>query len=256
MTEVKRRALIAGNWKLHNTVEASLGLVRELRDRLKNQSHACDVAVAPVFTALHPVAGELRGSDVALGAQDAHWEDEGAFTGEVSAMLLADVGCRFVIVGHSERRELFGEKDADVQRKVQAVLRHGMSPIVCVGETLEEREAGETLPKIKRQVSAGLEGLAPEALARVVVAYEPIWAIGTSKTAEPSDAQEAHAALRDELRDRFSPEAAETVRILYGGSVKPENAAAILQQPDVDGALVGGASLKPDSFMAIIEATR
>jgi triosephosphate isomerase (TIM) len=250
-----RRTLVAGNWKLHNTVEASVTLARALRDAL-GDAPPCDVAIAPVFTSLYAVADVLEGSPIALAAQDVHWDDAGAFTGEVSVPLLADVGCRMCIVGHSERRHVFGETDTAVQKKVGALLRHGLTPILCVGETLEDREAGETLTVVLGQLDAALAGLdvGADAANHLVVAYEPVWAIGTGKTARPQDAQDVQAAIRRRLRERFSEAGAGAVRILYGGSVKPDNAAELLAQPDVDGALVGGASLKPETFLPIVQA--
>jgi triosephosphate isomerase (TIM) len=249
----ERRALVAGNWKLHKTVAQARDLVRGLREELQGDL-PCDVAVAPPFTALQAVADALEGSPIALAGQDVHWDDEGAFTGEVSAPLLADVGCTLCIVGHSERRHVFGESDQAVAKKVAALLRHGLTPILCVGETLEEREGGQTLDVVLGQLDAALAGLAPEAGERLVVAYEPVWAIGTGRTARPEDAQQVQAALRRRLGERLSPAHAASVRILYGGSVKPDNAAELMSQPDVDGALVGGASLTPQGFAAIVRA--
>jgi triosephosphate isomerase (TIM) len=249
----ERRPLVAGNWKLHNTVAASVALARALRDEL-GPDLPCDVAVAPVFTALHAVAPVLEGSGIALAGQDVHWEDAGAFTGEVSAPLLADVGCTMCLVGHSERRHVFGESDTAVRKKVAALLGHGFAPVLCVGETLEEREAGETLDVVLSQLDTAVAGVDGDAAARVVVAYEPVWAIGTGRTASPGDAQEVQAAIRRRLAERFSEARAAGIRILYGGSVKPDNAAELLAQPDVDGALVGGASLKVEQFAPIVRA--
>lgn len=252
MTE--RATLIAGNWKLHRTVEESVELARSIKHRLTRNGRT-EVMIAPVFTALYAVH-EALGPDsfVRLGAQDCYWEDAGAFTGEVSAPLLKDVGCDYVIVGHSERRHIFGELDEHVRRKVGALLSHGLSPILCVGELLEQREAGRTEPVVLGQLDAAVEGLTADSLRRVVVAYEPVWAIGTGKTARPSDAQEVHAAIRRRIGERFGGATARALRILYGGSVKPDNARELLAQPDVDGALVGGASLSADSFLGIVDA--
>jgi triosephosphate isomerase len=252
MTE--RTPLIAGNWKLNKTVGESVELARGIKHKLPRNAEA-EVMVAPVFTALWPVHEALGDeSRVRLGAQDCYWEDSGAFTGEVSPPLLKDVGCEYVIVGHSERRHVFGEQDEQVRRKVGALLSHGLSPILCVGETLEQREADETERVVLGQVDAAMEGLTAESLRRLVVAYEPVWAIGTGKTAQPADAQAVHAAIRGRVGERFDGATAEALRILYGGSVKPNNARDLLVQTDIDGALVGGASLSADSFLAIVEA--
>ncbi len=246
-----RKKFVCGNWKMHKTVPEAVALVKELRDGLGEAGAKVQVAVAPTFTALHPVASALRGGPVELAAQNVHWEAQGAFTGEISAPMLADVGCRHCIVGHSERRQLFGETDETVRKKVGAVLSAGILPIVCVGETLQEREAGRTLEVVERQVRAALAGLAAQ-LSAITVAYEPVWAIGTGKTATSAQAQEVHAAIRKILRELGGSQG-DAVRIQYGGSVKPENAAELMAQPDVDGALVGGASLKAKDFIAIVK---
>jgi triosephosphate isomerase len=246
-----RQKFVCGNWKLHKTVAEATALVKELAAGLAGETRV-QVAVAPVFTSLAAVKAALAGSPIQLAAQDVHWEAQGAFTGEVSAPLLADVGVTHVIVGHSERRQLFGETDETVRRKAGAVLSAGLRPIVCVGETLAEREAGRTLEVVGRQVRGGLAGLPPEALAAVTLAYEPVWAIGTGKTATTAQAQEVHAALRAILRE-LGGAVADSIRIQYGGSVKPENAAELMSQADVDGALVGGASLKAGDFLAIVK---
>jgi triosephosphate isomerase len=252
---VARRKFVCGNWKMHKTVAEAVALVRELRAGLGADA-GVQVAVAPPFTALHAVAGALAGSPLELAAQDVHWEAQGAFTGAISAPMLAEVGCRHGIVGHSERRQLFGETDESVRRKVGALLAANVLPIVCVGETLVEREEGRTLDVVERQVRAALTGLPAASLAALTVAYEPVWAIGTGKTATSAQAQEVHAAIRKLLRELAGAAAGE-IRIQYGGSVKPENAAELLSQPDVDGALVGGASLKAKDFLAIVKgATR
>jgi triosephosphate isomerase len=253
MTTSNRRPLIAGNWKLYKTIKESVELVTQLKRGLPNPL-ACDVVVAPVYTALHAVRAELSASAIRLAAQDAYWEKQGAFTGEVSSFLLRDVGCDFVIVGHSERRQYFGETDAGVNKKAKSVLAHQMSPIVCVGETREQREAGKTLQVILSQVDAALQGLQPGELSQLAIAYEPIWAIGTGLTASPKDAQDAHRAIRERVAGLFGGESAEKLRIVYGGSVKPDNAASLMAQPDIDGALVGGASLTAESFLGIVKA--
>jgi triosephosphate isomerase len=254
MPEV-RRPLIAGNWKLHKTLTESRALAAGVVQRSgSSASSGVDVAVAPVFTALATVHEVLAGSAVALAAQDVYWETQGAFTGAVSAPLLADVGCSYVIVGHSERRGLFGETDVDVRRKAQAVIDAAMTPIVCVGESLAQREAGESEAHVLRQTAAAIEGLPAAAAARVVIAYEPIWAIGTGRTASPADAQQMHARIRALVAEHHGRALADGMRILYGGSVKPDNAHVLLGEPDVDGALVGGASLETESFAAIVSA--
>jgi triosephosphate isomerase len=246
-----RRKFVCGNWKMHKTVGEAVALVGELRAGLADAA-AVQVAVAPPYTALHAVGGALAGSPVELAAQDVHWEAQGAFTGAVSPAMLADVGCRHAIVGHSERRQLFGETDDGVRRKVAALFAANVLPIVCVGETLAEREAGRTLEVVERQVRAALAGLPAASLAALTVAYEPVWAIGTGKTATAGQAQEVHAAIRNILRE-LGGSAGDAMRIQYGGSVKPENAAELMSQPDVDGALVGGASLKAKDFLAIVK---
>ncbi len=255
MNPALRRPLLAGNWKMHETLAESRALANEIRVQLTAGTPLRgEVALAPVFTALSTVRDALVGSPILLAAQDAYWDDQGAFTGEVSAAQLADVGCSYVIVGHSERRQLFGESDAHVNKKARAVLRHGMAPIICVGETLTEREAGSAEAVVVRQLGAALANLDAAEFARVVVAYEPVWAIGTGKNAAPSDAQEMHARIRAVAQAQFGATPAGALRILYGGSVKADNAAQLLAQPDVDGALVGGAALAVGSFCAIVAA--
>jgi triosephosphate isomerase len=246
-----RQPLIAGNWKLHKTVSESLALVDELKRALVDGSEA-EVVVAPVFTALVPVAQSLQGSGIQLAAQNCYPAVTGAFTGEVSPSLLADVGCRYIIVGHSERRQLCGESDAFINAKVKAVLAAGLRPILCIGETLQEREAGATFDVLRRQIEGALANLDASALATVVVAYEPVWAIGTGKTASNEQAQEAHRYIRGLIAERFGIAVANLTRILYGGSVKPDNVDGLMAQVDVDGALVGGASLKAEDFARIV----
>jgi triosephosphate isomerase len=248
--------LISGNWKMHHNHFEAIQTVQKLSDRLTDDDYAAvDVSVHPPFTDLRSVQTVLEADRVpiALGAQHCHWEDRGAFTGEVAPPMLAKLNVRYVIVGHSERRELFGETDEDVHRKVLAVFRHGMVPIVCVGETLDEREAGVTEAKVDGQVRAALAGVAPADVGRMVIAYEPIWAIGTGRTATPDDAQSVCAFVRGVVGDVAGADAAAAVRVQYGGSVKPGNAAELRAEPDVDGALVGGASLDPDDFARIVQ---
>ncbi len=248
-----RRKFVCGNWKMHKTVSEAVALVKELEAGLAEVRGKVQVAVAPPFTALHAVAQAIgHGGTLELAAQNVHWEAQGAFTGEISAPMLADACCTHGIVGHSERRQLFGEVDETVRKKVGALLQVNVRPIVCVGETLAEREANRTLEVVDRQVRRGLAGLPPEVLAAVTVAYEPVWAIGTGKTATAAQAQEVHAAIRRILRE-LGGGIADQIRIQYGGSVKPENAAELMSQPDVDGALVGGASLKGKDFLAIVK---
>lgn len=248
-----RTPFIAGNWKLFKKQAEAHALATAVAERTRD-ARGVDIAVAPVFTALTVVREALSGSRVALAAQNVYFEPQGAFTGEVSAPLLADAGCSYVIVGHSERRTLFGETDAEVRRKLQAVLASDMTPIVCVGESLAQREAGESERHVLAQVTAAISGLSERDAARLVIAYEPIWAIGTGRTASPQDAQEMHARVRQVVAYHHGAALADGMRILYGGSVKPDNARALLGEPDVDGALVGGASLDPDSFAAIVAA--
>ncbi len=236
---------------MNKTASEAAALIRDLRERVPASPNA-DVVLAPPFTALESARNALGLSSwISLGAQNVHWETHGAFTGEVAAPMLRDLGCRYVIVGHSERRTLFGERDENIQKKVRAALRHGLSPILCVGESLEEREAGRTESVVTAQLNGSLAGLTAQDLATVTIAYEPVWAIGTGKTATPEMAQGACAFIREQLRERLGPVAAE-IRIQYGGSVNPGNAVELLSQPDIDGALVGGASLDPDDFARIV----
>ncbi|MGB5221760.1 MAG: triose-phosphate isomerase [Polyangiales bacterium] len=248
-----RKPLIAGNWKLNNTVAESQALAGAIAAHV-GDGLACDVVVGPVATSLTAVAQTLQGSAVGLSAQNTHWEDSGAFTGELSPTLLLDAGCGYCIIGHSERRQFFGETDAGVRKKVAALLVHKLVPIVCVGESLEQREAGQTLDVVLGQLEAATDGLDAVALAPLVVAYEPIWAIGTGRTAKAEDAQEVHGAIRAKLAELKGESWANSVRVLYGGSVKPANADELLAQPDIDGALVGGASLSASDFIPIIDA--
>jgi triosephosphate isomerase len=244
-----RTPVIAGNWKMYKTARQAAETIRSLA-ALAQGVQGVETVICPPFTALSAAVEAARGTSVAIGAQDCHWEKEGAFTGEVAVSMIADLGCTHCIVGHSERRQFFGETDATVDKKVEAVLAQGLTCIACVGETLQERDAGQTLAVLERQVRRGLARhlTAP----RLVIAYEPVWAIGTGKTATPVQAQEAHAFIRDVVGKAANAAAAQAVRILYGGSVKPDNIAALMAQPDVDGGLVGGASLDAASFAKIV----
>ena len=250
-----RTPLIAGNWKMFKTVHEAVVFVKELRPLVKDIADV-EIVVGPPFTAIHAVAEAARNSNVGVAAQDMHWEREGAFTGEVSAAMIAEAGAEYVIIGHSERRRLFGETDAIVNRKTAAGITAGLTPIVCVGETLEERERNETLAILDRQIKDGLDKVTGEQLAELVIAYEPVWAIGTGKNATAAQAGEAHAHIRTRLRQWFGAEAADQCRILYGGSVKPDNIRQLIAEPDVDGALVGGASLDLKSFSEIVTGSR
>ena len=247
-----RTPIIVGNWKLNKTVAEAVALAKGVAEGARGLA-GVEVGVAPVATALHPVGVALAGTPVRLGAQNCYPEPSGAFTGELSVPLLKDVGCSLVIVGHSERRQYFGETDAFINQKAKAVVAGGLTPIVCVGETLAQRERGETFTVVGTQVRGTLAGLSADHVAATVIAYEPVWAIGTGRTASDAQAQEVHAFIRGILREISAP-AAEAVRIQYGGSVKGSNAAGLLAQPDIDGALVGGASLKADEFVAIVKA--
>lgn len=250
-----RIPVIAGNWKMNNTIEESLELVRSLHAKLGDrQSSLVEIVVAPSFVALAKVATYLRenNSPIKAAAQDLFWEDSGAYTGATSGKMIRDAGAEYVIIGHSERRQYFGESDANVNKKVKAALHAELLPIVCVGETLSEREANQVEAVVARQLLAGLSDIDVEQLARLIIAYEPVWAIGTGKTASPQQAEEVHAFIRKTLREHFGVEVAAKMRILYGGSVKPDNSKELLSQDNIDGALVGGASLKAADFTGII----
>jgi triosephosphate isomerase len=250
-----RIPLIAANWKMFKTVHEAVVFMKECRGLVKGIDDV-EIVIAPPFTAIHAAAEAARTTNLGVAGQDLFWEREGAYTGEVSAGMLAEAGAEYVIIGHSERRRLFGETDATVNRKVRAALGARLVPIVCIGETLEEREAGRTMQVLDRQIKDGLEGFSADDLEPLVVAYEPVWAIGTGRNATPDQAQEAHAHIRARLRQWFGGDAAERCRILYGGSVKPDNIAEIVRQSDVDGALVGGASLDLASFHALVVRCR
>ena len=249
---MKRRPIMAGNWKMHMLVAEAESLVEDLISGLDGTEEV-DVVVAPPFTSLHSVGRLLDGSPIALAAQNLHWESSGAYTGEVSAKMLLDVGCKYVIIGHSERRQYFGETDETVNRRLKAALSEGLDPILCVGEVLEERKSGRTWEVVGSQIRQALEGISRSDAERLIVAYEPVWAIGTGETATPDQAQEVHAQIRDLMEELYDGAIAEGLRIQYGGSVKLDNVRGLMCQPDVDGALVGGASLKAESFLGIVK---
>lgn len=253
---MSRKPMVAGNWKMNKTIAEGVILVQNLEYVIEDTSSAVETVVAPPFTALYSISNviELDKTPVKLAAQDMFWESDGAYTGEISSRMLQDLRVDYVIVGHSERREYFCETDDIINRKVKAVFEHGMTAILCCGETLEIREAGETVSHIRSQISEGIMGLSPEHAAKLVIAYEPIWAIGTGRTATPAMAEEVCHVIREVVREQFGHDVAEKTRVLYGGSVKPENAELFFGESDIDGALVGGASLKADSFGSIIKA--
>ena len=246
-----RKKVIAGNWKMNNDLNESQSLVSGIISGLGNDDK-CEVIVCPPFTSLNEVHSLVKDSPVKLGAQNMFFEESGAYTGEISASMLKSVGCEYVILGHSERRTIFGESDEWINNKIKKAIESGLKVIFCIGETLAQREEGETDAVVKNQIINGLQNVTSENLKTVTIAYEPIWAIGTGKTASPEQAQEVHAFIRNLIEEIYSKESAENLIIQYGGSVKPDNAASLLSQPDIDGALVGGACLKPDSFLSII----
>ena len=250
-----RTPLIAGNWKMFKTVHETIVFTKELRSVLKDLT-GVEIVVAPPFTGIHAAAEALRNANVGVAAQDLYWEREGAFTGEVSAAMIKDAGAEYVIIGHSERRRLFGETDATVNRKLMAAIGAGLTAIVCVGETLEERERDETLAVLDRQIKDGLDRLTGAQVSDLVVAYEPVWAIGTGRNATAAQAEEAHRHIRQRLKQWFGGEAADACHLIYGGSVKPDNIAELIAEADVDGALVGGASLEIRSFADIVIRSR
>jgi triosephosphate isomerase len=247
-----RKPIMAGNWKMNKTVTEAVELVRQLKALVADVEDV-DIIVAPTFTALQAVSREIEGSNIHLAGQDVFWETSGAYTGEISATMLKDVGCQFVIIGHSERRQYFGEDNESVHKKISASLAAGLYPIICVGESLGEREAGKTFDVVKIQVIQCLKGFSPEEMERITVAYEPVWAIGTGKTATPQEAEEVHGFIREQLEDIANQQVSQGMRIQYGGSVNPENISDLMVQPNIDGALVGGASLKVDSFSRIVK---
>lgn len=246
-----RTPFICGNWKMYKTVAEAVDFVNQAKSLVAGVKDV-EIGIGAPATALKSLADAAKGTNIEIGGENCHWEKEGAFTGEISTGMLVEAGCSFVIIGHSERRQYFGETNETVNKKVKAALAAGLTVIVCCGETLEQRESGKTDAVVTDHAKNGLAGLTPADMAKVVIAYEPVWAIGTGKTASPAQAQEVHAVIRKLLGDMFGKETADTVRIQYGGSVKPENVKDIMAQPDVDGALVGGASLKPDSFAKLV----
>jgi triosephosphate isomerase len=247
-----RLPFIAGNWKMNKTVGETLELIRQLKASISGVKGMVEIAIAPPFTALYTAHRELEGSSILLAAQNLFWEEKGAFTGEVSPLMLKEVGCRYVIIGHSERRQFFGETDETVNRKIKAALGQSLRVIFCIGETLKERDEGKTFSVIERQVGGGLKGFSDRDVRNMVIAYEPVWAIGTGKTATPEQAEEVHRFIREELEKVYSREMAEEIRIQYGGSVTPENVKGLMTQRDIDGALVGGASLNAETFSKIV----
>jgi len=248
-----RKAIIAGNWKMNKTASEGKALVDELKTLVGDVcSCSADIVVCPTFTTLSAVVEAAKGTNIHVGAQNVHWAEHGAFTGEISAAMLKEAGVEYVIIGHSERRQYFGETDSTVNQRLKAALAAGLKPIVCVGELLADRESGNTEKVLFTQINGGFEGLTAEDAVKVIIAYEPVWAIGTGKTATPEIAEDTHAYIRSVLADKFGKEVAETIRIQYGGSMKAENAEALLAQKDIDGGLIGGAALKADSFNALI----
>jgi triosephosphate isomerase len=247
-----RKPVIAGNWKMYKTIAEAVDFINKITPVAEKATH-CEVVVAPPYTALAAASSAAKGSKVAVSAQDVHWDKEGAHTGDISTGMLVDAGCSHVIIGHSERRHDHGETDEQVNRKIKAALAANLTPIMCVGEVLAERESGRTGEVLKVQFEGGIAGLTAADFSRIIIAYEPVWAIGTGKTATPEMAAETHHLIRDMARKTFGAKEADGVRILYGGSVKPENVKGLMAQEEIDGALVGGASLKPDSFAALID---
>ncbi len=250
-----RTPFVVGNWKLHKTIAESLALVTELKNQLGSLREVA-VGVAPPFTALHAVAKRVEDSSLAVAAQDCFWEEKGAFTGEVAPAMLRDAGCTWAIIGHSERRQFFGDTDEAVGKKVKAALAAGLGVIACVGETLAQRDGGATFQIVEQHLAGAVSDLDAAVVDRVVIAYEPVWAIGTGRTATPAQAQEVHAFIRSWLGKQLGAAAAASIRIQYGGSVKPDNAALLMREPDIDGALVGGASLQAADFVAICRAAK
>ncbi|MGE5812148.1 MAG: triose-phosphate isomerase [Ignavibacteria bacterium] len=249
-----RKKVIAGNWKMYNDLKGSSDLINKLVKGLKKEEYNCDIIICPPFTSLAEAGSLLKGTGIMLGAQNMHEAESGAFTGEISASMIKSTGSQYVIIGHSERRTIFKEGDELINKKLKAALKGGLKPIFCIGETLEEREKNITNDVLKRQVAVGLDGISESELENIIIAYEPVWAIGTGRTATPAQAEDAHNFIRNLIKEKYSKNAAENMIIQYGGSVKPDNSGELLSQPDIDGALVGGACLKADSFIAIIKS--
>lgn len=249
---MSRKPFIAGNWKMYKTIPESLNLAKKLSLLVKD-IHNRDILICPPLTTLYSVYQIIKDTNIILGAQNMHWEAEGAFTGEVSPVMLKDCGCKFVIIGHSERRQYFHETNETINKKIKSALKHELVPIVCVGEKLEEREKGITEKIVETQIKEGLQGLSTDEMANLVIAYEPVWAIGTGRTATPDDADRVHSFIRNLLSELFNSKVAEKLRILYGGSVKPDNIDKLMEKENIDGVLVGGASLSPESFARIIK---
>lgn len=247
-----RKVIIAGNWKMNKSASEGKTLVEDLKGRVSSFNDV-DIVVCPPFTTLAAVVKAAEGSNIKVGAQNVHWAENGAFTGEISAAMLKEAGVEYVIIGHSERRQYFGETDETVNKRLKAALAAGLKPIVCIGELLDEREGGKTEAVLDKQIKAGFAGLTPVDMNKIVIAYEPVWAIGTGKTATPEMAEETHAYIRKVLAGLFGSTTAEAIRIQYGGSMKADNAAELVKQPDIDGGLIGGASLKADSFADLIK---
>lgn len=247
-----RKTIIAGNWKMNKTPSQAVAFIEELKPMVAGITD-CDIVVCPPATALAAVVAACKGTNIAVGAQNVHWEANGAYTGEIATDMLLDIGVKYVIIGHSERRQYFGETDETVNKRTKAALAAGLIPLTCIGEVLEEREGGQTETVIERQIRLGLAGISTDDMKKVVIAYEPVWAIGTGKTATPEMAEETHAFIRKILAEMFNTDVAAAVRLQYGGSMKADNAAALVAQPDIDGGLIGGASLKADAFTALIK---
>ena len=250
---MSRKIFIAGNWKMNKTAAETRALAEELKKSLAPFAEKVELAVCPVFTSLATAVEVLKGSNVKVGAQNIHWADNGAFTGEISGAMLKEIGVEYVIIGHSERRQYFGETDETVNQRLKAALKYGLKPIVCIGETLDEREGGVTEKVLEKQIRGAFSGISAAEMAAVTIAYEPVWAIGTGKTATPDVAQETHSFIRGVLRSLYGAEVAENTVIQYGGSMKAENSADLIARPDIDGGLIGGASLKADSFTALVK---
>jgi triosephosphate isomerase (TIM) len=250
-----KKPFIAGNWKLNNNIPESINLSKKIKQATKNEKDV-EIVIIPPFTALSEVKKSLSKSSISIGAQDVFWEESGAYTGEISPSMIKDVGCDFVIVGHSERRQYFGDSDENVNKKIKAALSRRLFPILCIGETLRERENNQTMNKVKRQIRNGLKGLDKEQVNQVILAYEPIWAIGTGRTATPEQAEEVHGFIREQLAEMYGNDISSCAIILYGGSVKPENAFSLLRENNINGALIGGASLEADSFVKIINEAK